>query len=184
MKDRCIIRDDGINIYITLINEVRFVAKIGLVMMCVFLSFPFVILSIYGGSATSGGAVFGFIVFLIIYIVFPLRLTIWNLFGEEHLILNTKSFSYQHDYGIILTNFKTQKIDLIGLGLNVIGQIDDEDYGKLDIFNYDEETYVPHLIYKSSIYLTKSNFETIVESLKKLNGNIKAEDNGFTFSNN
>ena len=168
MKDKCIIREDGINIYITLINMSRLITKIGLIFMCLFLSLPFVFISIYGGSDTSGGAVFGMIIFLIIYIVIPLRLTIWNFKGKEHLIINTKTFSYQHDYSIILTNIKTQKIDLIGLGLNVIGQINDEDYGKLDISNYDKETDIPHLIYESSIYLTKTNFDTIIDSLNKI----------------
>ena len=184
MKDKCVIRDDGINIYITLINVSRLIAKIGLIMMCIFLSLPFFIIIIYGGSDTPGGAAFGLIIFLILYIVLPLRLTIWNLFGKEHLIINTKTFSYQHDYGIILTNLKTQKIDLIGLGLNVIGQINDEDYGKLDISNFDKETDIPQLIYESSIYLTKSNFDTIIDNIKKIYENVEVEDFGFTFSNN
>src|ERR1700761_486593 len=35
-----------------------------------------------------------------------LRYSLWNIYGEENLIINTKSLSYQHGYGFFRTGYK------------------------------------------------------------------------------
>jgi len=55
----------------------------------------------------DGGAIVVIILVALIISIFPLRYLIWNMFGSEVLVVNTKSISFQYNYGIFATQFKT-----------------------------------------------------------------------------
>ncbi|TFF38041.1 hypothetical protein [Mucilaginibacter psychrotolerans] len=52
-------------------------------------------------------AIPGLMVFDLLIWVWLGRYTLWNIYGQEHLIINTKSLSFQHDYGFFKLAYKT-----------------------------------------------------------------------------
>lgn len=42
-----------------------------------------------------------------------IKFTFWNLFGKEHLIINTKSVSFQYDYGFFKTEYVTREVNRV-----------------------------------------------------------------------
>ncbi|MES2064319.1 MAG: hypothetical protein V4456_20550 [Bacteroidota bacterium] len=41
------------------------------------------------------------------FLFFLTKYTLWNLYGRENVIINTKTVSYQHDYGFFRTGYTT-----------------------------------------------------------------------------
>lgn len=113
------------------------------------------------------GAGLGAIVFLVAEI-FVLRYSLWNLYGEERLIINAKSISYQHHYGFFNGPFHTidlnRRITVSSYEEVVEGH---QTYIKFLFKSYDK-TNLPDIIYQSVLHISKTDFEKLLKSIDQL----------------
>lgn len=91
--------------------------------------------------------------------------TVWNAYGKEILIINTKSFSYQKVYGLITTNLKTFRTD-DGISMNFNKELTytKEQYGTIVFFKYNAAN-LPETMYQTSIKTSYSNYKELIECL-------------------
>ena len=120
--------------------------------------------------------------FLFYFFIF--RYTLWNWFGKELLIINTKSVSYQLDYGFYLTKLKTIPFSRLGLSSEIIQKTDETSFGKIYFFNYREEDDLPEPIYETAIIIPENKVEEIKEHVWFLFEPSQTNNNKFTFSVN
>lgn len=108
MKNTADITNDGVSVYLDSAIRPDNTVRIALFFANLF-AFGIYGLIVY---ATWGEGLPRFSLFAI-YIMLPLfysvtlgRLTLWNLFGQEYVIVNTKSIAYRRNYGFFSTELK------------------------------------------------------------------------------
>jgi hypothetical protein len=94
--------------------------------------------------------------------------TLWFGYGKEKLVINTKSISYQYQYGFYHTKLETRPIKK---ALN-ISLAPARDRNGLEYFNLIFETYnkydVPEEIYRSALAITRAEFAILKRSVRTL----------------
>lgn len=93
-------------------------------------------------------------IFSLLYI-FPIKYLLWNLFGKEHLIINTKSISHSFDYGFIKTNLSTQPVNRLETYYQQRMSDETNEFGQLVFYNYRQDNNLPELIYTTNALLKK-----------------------------
>ena len=112
------------------------------------------------------------IVFAIIIFVFPIRYLFWNLFGKEHFIINKKKISSNKDYGVYITNFKSQQFERLHLKFENNKTIEKIKCGNLIFKSFNKDTNLSEHIYSSSIDLELEVINKIKNDISKLDNNI------------
>jgi len=145
------IRYDGICVYATIAVRASIIAKIILSFVNLVLLSAIAIFSLE--KVPLAAVAFSLLEFFLI------RFTLWNLYGEEWLIINARSMSYQHHYGFFTTSLRTipfhRKITFIPYDeVKENGQC----YSKLMFESYDQNN-LPQLIYYSVLHLHEKDLE-------------------------
>ncbi|MGJ5643412.1 hypothetical protein [Formosa sp. S-31] len=168
MRNEYEINSDGINIYLTLFVKSHPIAKTLLSIIVLTL----IVFLIYIASTLSikdePKSVFGIIIFGIFIFFIPFRYLLWNLFGKENLIINTKSLSYNRDFGIYKTNLKTEYHERLSLGFEHTRTFENIEYGNLIFNTYNEKSDLPELLYSTSINLDLKKINEIENEIEKL----------------
>ena len=101
-KPKSEIYSDGICVYISVNVGNPFIGKFALVLA------NLIILTVIGlGVAWRIPTMV--ICFLLFFLLLA-KYSLWNFWGLEHLIINTRSISYQHNYGLFKTKYVTKKL--------------------------------------------------------------------------
>ena len=99
---------------------------------------------------------------------FVIKYTLWNLFGEERLIINVKSLSYQQHYGFFTTPYHTinfnKKITLLPYDEIIEG---DKTYVKFLFESYNENS-LPEVIYHSVLNVHEGDFKKLKKEIARL----------------
>lgn len=160
MNNTIEIVSDGANVYCTLSVKANIKGKIILGACVIFL----VILHITLFSSLTQEELKEFILPLFIFgaliIIFPVRYFIWNLYGKEHLIINTKSVSHRYDYGLVSTSLKTHVYNRLGTGYELVRQINQIEHGRLIFYTYNDENGLQELLFQTSVLI---NLEELIE---------------------
>jgi len=168
MRNEYEINSDGMNIYLTLFVKSH---PIGKILLSIFI-LALIILLIYISSTLSlkdePESVLGVFIFGIFIFFIPFHYLLWNLYGKEYLIINTKSLSYNRDYGIYKTNLKTKYHKRLGLGFELIRTFENVEYGNLIFNTYNKESDLPELVYSTSINLELKKINEIENEIEKL----------------
>lgn len=154
-----LIYTDGICIYISVKVTNPLVGKVVLVLANLMVLFP-VILGITEGILAMTLAFGAFFLILLKY-------TLWNFWGRENIIVNTKSVSYQHEYGVFKTNYTTKSL----FGRLLIEYFDNKkEPGCVNcrFISYSEITDVPFEIYTMVFPLSQKDVDKLRTYLDKL----------------
>lgn len=154
---------DDINLYIAAKVRTKLLAKIVIGFFTLFFALPGPIILLQGGGSAVPTAAFA----LLVWAVAVGKLALWNLFGTELLIINTKSVSYQRSYGIFQTNLRTYSFQHLRITPRVIREEDNSTYYKLQFYNYNENN-LPELLIESSIPLPEQHIVEVFEQLNTL----------------
>jgi len=168
MKNDFEIKNDGINVYVTFYVNSHPVGKILLTCFVVFLIGLLFYLPFTISDENISDYIFPFLIFGIIIFVFPVRYLLWNLFGKENVIINTKSLSYNRDYGVYRTNLKTLNHKRLGTGFEWTRTFDNIEYGNLVFEKYSDKNDLPEHIYTTSVVLNFESIEKINKEISKL----------------
>lgn len=151
---------DGICIYATTILKAAIVGRLFLLILNLVLIGVIIAFSIEK-------VFIGVLVFTAVEI-FIIKYSLWNLYGEERLIINAKSLSYQHYYGLFTTPFHTisfnKRIQVLPYGEVVEG---DQTYVKFLFESYNENN-LPSIIYHSVLHINKTDFEKLLQYIDQL----------------
>ncbi|WBV60775.1 hypothetical protein PFY12_01330 [Chryseobacterium camelliae] len=109
-----------------------------------------------------------FVVYIILMALFPLKYALWNVFGKETLVINRKSISYQYDYGFIRNNLTTTTYQNLSTHFQNFLIDKEKTLGKIHFYEEDEKTGLPNIFHITSIYITQSQYEIIIEEIKSL----------------
>ena len=149
---------DGVCIYATTVVKARTIGKLLLFLSNLSLA---IIIAFFLIEQIIAAA----IVFLLGEI-FMIRYTLWNLYGEERLIINTKSISFQYHYGFFTTVLQTvafnKRISICSLDEMTEG---DQTYVKC-LFQSYNENYLSENIYASVLHINKADYEKLIRKFE------------------
>lgn len=161
MKNTVSIESDGINVYVNASVKIIPFMKYFISIMAIVLFGLFVFLIAHIPHHEVKEFLFPVLVMGFLLIYFVVRPVLWNLFGIETLIINTKSISYCYDYGVVKTNLKTIKFNRLGTAYEKVRYFDNVEFGKLSFVDYREEDNLPKLIYETTILLPQDKISEI-----------------------
>lgn len=155
-----VLRYDGICVYATTSIKASTVAKLILSVINILL------LGIITLFVVEG--IFAAVIAFFVLELFIIRYTLWNLYGEERLIINAKTLSYQQHYGFFTTALQTisynRQITICPYDeVTEKGNI----YMKFLFKSYNENS-LPEVIYHSVLHITDADFEKFIQQINQL----------------
>lgn len=151
---------DGICVYATSKIKPNLVAIMILTFVNVFLLTVITLFAIEGLPLPA--------IFFGLVELFIIKYTLWNLFGEERLIINDKMLSYQQYYGFFTTPLHTiafnKKLWIIDYDKVSLG---DTSYVKFLFESYDKNS-LPEVIYYSVLNITETDFRKFLQYIERL----------------
>ena len=103
-----------------------------------------------------------------LFLVIPIRYLIWNLYGKENLIINSKTISYNYDYGFIRTNLKTIPFYHLGAGIELYKENKGIQEGKLILYNFRAQDNLPEIIHETTVLVNLEDVKEIDIEISKL----------------
>lgn len=157
-KHTFLIRTDGICVYASIGIRIALIGKIYLMVMHA------------AALLVIGVALKEWIpMLLLVALLFEgwlLKYTLWNLFGKERLIINTKSISFQYDYGFFKTDYVTREIHrMLDIRLSETDLKSDRRY--LHFLSCNEND-IPLEIYSAALTVTEGEGERLAMQVKQL----------------
>ncbi|SFT44582.1 hypothetical protein SAMN05216474_0611 [Lishizhenia tianjinensis] len=188
MKSRCYIESDHNNVFVTIQNQPSRQMQIGLILLCLSLAVPFFFLFIDDSEQVSKGKLLGGVVYMALYFLIPLRLTLWTLKGKEQLAFNTKSFSFQNNYVFFDTPVNTTPIGQFSIYFDP-DKLYNKDHpeqplGKLIVQHLDNETGLPYHLYTSAFPINDFEYLNIIDQIEYVFTHRKMLEGQFVFSSN
>ena len=157
MKNRIHITTDGINIYSTLHVHA---SKVGIWLLSLFICIE-ITLFIFGlfnlEELSFIDIFFPLIIAVAIFLGLPIAYLVWNIYGKEEIIINTKSVSWSYNYGFIKTNLNTVKFDRLATRYERIRDENEKELGRLIFYNYRNEDNLPEVIHQTTVLVTKED---------------------------
>ena len=151
---------DGVCVYANIKIKISVLAKFILMFLNVAL------ISIIVLFASSGVGIAA--VFFTLIQVFLLKYTLWNLYGTENLIINTKSISYQYGYGFFVTTMTTLMIHkAVKLGHFNSIKGGEQNYMNF-LFSTFDDAHLPTHIYQSTLKISETEYQQLVEAVDHL----------------
>lgn len=185
MKNRIKITTDGINAYAKI--EVN-ASKKGIRILSIFIIIELIMVVGILSQVKSDKLVTMIIPILIIIVLFvglPIKYLLWNKYGNEELIVNSKSISWSYNYGFFKTKLETVKYDRLGTGYEIIRGKNENEVGKLIFYNFRAEDDLPELIHQTTVLLNKDEIEEFDNQISEVFANEFLNKNGFIrFSEN
>ena len=151
---------DGVCVYVTTTVKAGITAKIILSFINLVL-LGIIILFTVEHIFIASIVFFGFELLVIKY-------TLWNLLGEERLIINAKSLNYQQHYGFFTTSLHTINFNkkIIIRPYEEVFEADVK-YSKFLFESYDENN-LPIVIYQSVLNIATDSFAKLVMQIEQL----------------
>jgi len=168
MKNTVEKHSDGINIYAEFSVKSNPIGKIILIILVFVLIVFFVLVFSTIDVYTIGKSIFPIVIMAFFLLVIPIRYLVWNLYGKENLIINSKTISYNYDYGIIKTNLKTLPFNILGTGIELIREDNGIRKGRLIFYDYREKDHLPEVIHYTSILVNLEEVKELDKEISKL----------------
>ncbi|MHA4896350.1 hypothetical protein ACXZ1K_16470 [Pedobacter sp. PWIIR3] len=100
--------------------------------------------------------------------VFVIKYTLWNLYGEERLIINLQSISHQHYYGFFTTPYQTVSFNRkFTLHANEEIVEGGQTYVRYCFRSFDDKDF-PRIVYQSTLSINKIDYQKLIYKLNQL----------------
>lgn len=156
-------RYDGVNLYLEFTVKTKLIGKLVLslfILLCFIAIFYFIIKAPKDENNNSE-FITAAIILTFLLIVFPIRYLIWNCYGKEFLIVNSKSLSYYYSYKFVDTNLNTKLINELSIAIEVVKEDENYEYGRLIFYNINDETNLNEFLFQTSVLLRYQDLELI-----------------------
>lgn len=178
MKNRIEISSDEKNVYANIkVNA----SNVGIRILTGFIVLEILIFLVLLSQIKSDDVIsmlFPILMISIVFIGLPLRYLLWNKYGSEALIVNSKSVSWSYDYGFFRTNRQTVNYHMLATDYEKIRDQDGVEVGKLIFVNYREEDDLPEIIHQTTVLLSKYEIAELEREIGELLSNELFDKNG------
>ncbi|MBP6399138.1 MAG: hypothetical protein KBF57_10910 [Saprospiraceae bacterium] len=185
MNNQIEISTDRVNVYATIDVKVSVMGTRVLFVFILFalVFFGFLLTHIKADEVVS--MIIPVLLILVFMIGMPSKYLLWNLYGQEFLIVNTTSVSWSYNYGIIRTNVNTEIYNRLGIGYEKVITIDNIEMGRLIFYNYRQEDNLPEIIHQTTALLSSSDIKKLSDSIQDIFiSEFNLENNFIPFSQN
>jgi hypothetical protein len=159
MKDRIKIYSDEVCVYISIAASNPLYGKVALILADgIILSGLIVAIVIWIPALALISGVFLFIL---------IKYTLWSLYGRENIIINTKTVSYQHEYGFFRTRYTTVPFNK-GITLKVAPAKPIEDKELLVLISSYTDNDLPIDIYTTALSMPEDDVIRLNTLVKQL----------------
>lgn len=161
MKDNHFMMDsDGICLYLTIGINAKLPAKL------IIVTLNLILIGIIVFAVTQG--IIAMMILSTLIWIFLLKYSFWNFYGKEHLVINTKTMMYQHDYGFFRTN---PKLKFFQKGVSVVtqrvGSQDDNPQIRLAFHTYNAHD-LPEEVYQTTLPIGQKDANTVISAINSL----------------
>jgi hypothetical protein len=182
MVNLCEINRTGLNLHIWLRLRPRPWLKVLLVLgNLAFVPLWLGLMVALGEGHHQGQLLVGFALSLILWAFTLGRFSLWQLFGEEYLVINRQSISFQYRFGLFQTHLRTHKLhrpllhyELTHPSKEGIGR------GIFHILQQGPDHPSPQPIYRSTIEVNEQDLKAVIAGVSDLQLNECNEKYGFT----
>jgi len=110
----------------------------------------------------------GLILASLLLVLFFGHYTLWNLLGRENLIINTKTISYQHDFGLYKSAYTTKKINKL-LEILIVNKLPEKEQNDLQLrfFSYNDADIRVEL-YTTVFHISSTDAEKLNKMVNNL----------------
>lgn len=161
MKNRIQITTDNKQVHATI--EVN-ASKTGTAILAVFILLEVVIFSMLLSEAPLEELLYKSIPILLIalfLIGFPIKYLLWNLYGQEKLIISKQTIQWQYHYGLFSGEQREADYILLTTAYERIREINGEEVGRLLFYSANTETEVSKMIHRTSALITKQEADLL-----------------------
>ncbi len=178
MRSLCEINKVGINLHVMLKLRPETPTKVWVLVLTnlAFLAVWIFLVQFLGQERSNGEVLIGFFLSLILWVFTLGRYTLWHLFGEEYVVINRKSISYQYRYGIFQTHIQTIHLHRPVMYYELTKE---HSMGVFHIINHDPQTLRPNEIFRSTIPVPEQSLRAVIQSVSSLRINDVCEEHGF-----
>lgn len=106
--------------------------------------------------------------FLVLWFLFPFKYAWWNVFGKEILIINSKSISYQYNFGIIQSRLISKPYKDLTINFQNLILMNTNYFGKLYFIEENEKTGLKKVLHQTSIYISEEQFDSLSDEIFKM----------------
>jgi hypothetical protein len=167
-KNDISIESDGKNVYITYFVN----GHIAGLILIGFFNLVFITLDVFIASQIGPGSennlVIPFLFFTAFIVFWPLKYFLWNAFGKEMVIVNSKSVSYSRSYGLITTKMNSTVYSELGYEIELIGRKFNEEIGNIVFTDADIKTGVPKEIFTTSVPVELFKQKEAINEIEKV----------------
>jgi len=168
MENKTEITTDGINLYINSSVQSKLIGRVILLaLLIIFISGIIFGLSMLDADEVGKGVIIPFIM-VIAMLYWGIKFLLWNTYGKELIIINSKSLSYKRSYGIIESNLTTLKFERLSYQFDPTTLLNDTQYGDLSFYKYREEDNLAEVLYEASVEISSETFDDIEEMYNQI----------------
>lgn len=159
---------DGINLYLRFRVRSAPSVKVFLtfVVGVLFIFYIYILSTVDNFQNTPG--ILPFAIVGLVGLFFSIKYTLWNFFGQEYLIINTKSISYNYSFGFFTYNLRTVLFERLGTGFEFVSEYNGIKKGKLIFYRYRAKDDLPETIHETSILINLEEISIIDEEIAQL----------------
>lgn len=179
MENNCLIKTDGVCLYVSTEVRAERTGKLMLLVLNLLIWTGIVALIANVEDRAIGEALLLLLIMGVIRHYTLGKYTLWNFFGKESFI-NTKSFSYQHDYGFYRTNLTTKDFTRLRVEYRNLREEKGTLSGKLFFFHYNERE-LPELLFETTLLIPQKYAECIIAGINELFADRMAEKYQFPY---
>jgi hypothetical protein len=182
MRSLCEINRVGINLHVMLKLRPETPGRVWLLIVVniAFIALWVLTVMFMGDERSDGELLVGFLLSLLLWVFTLGRYTLWHLFGEEYVVINRKSISYQYRYGVFQTHIQTISLHRPVMYYELTQQPQtDGSLGVFHVINHDPDTLLPREVFRSTIPVNERSLQAVIQSVSSLRVNDFCEEHSF-----
>jgi apolipoprotein N-acyltransferase len=99
-------------------------------------------------------------------IFFSLKYLLWNIYGEEVVVINSKSLSYSYNYGVVKTSIKSIQSKSIRISYEITHSIDEQLFGHLVFRGNNPDNNLPYILHETAINIEEKVLQDTIEKIE------------------
>lgn len=168
MKALVKIQSDGLNVHVIYKVKSKLIGRVILSMILILLLIIWTVAFSSIDGPESPKLIAGLMLPCSLSLFLTTKYLLWNSFGEELLIVNTKTVSYSYSYGIIRTNLKTISHNSLALNFKPTRKEGNFEYGDVLFINYNPATNLPELIHQTTVGMEINDYRELEKLIGEL----------------
>ncbi len=184
MKNTVEISNDNVCVYYdaSIKPDTFLIVVLTLINLFLLLLFIIIIASTYDAGLPKLSLFVIYVVLPTIYLLTVGRVCLWNLFGKEHLVINTKSIAKKVSFGFFQSQWNLININNPTYEIVINERYSGQEYGTLRFIHYDEND-LPIEVFSTTVVLPIERLLTLVSELDYVYNIARAEQTGDIFYN-